>query len=145
MLLGGDIMRTAYDALRRAVVKDFGRWYRRAWGCVVEEAKERVRSGIAYNHFGNPFLTNLSDLYIDRDMGVIRGKQSGGWYFEEEYEENLKKLKTPFIFHWFVFSSFSFDDWFELRGFRSKSAAIEYYKKQKKREDYLFYTFWFRW
>ena len=138
-------MRTAYDALRRAVVKDFGWWYRREWPYVVEEAKERVRSGAAYHHFGHPFLTSLSDLYIDTEKGIIRGKQSGGWCFEEEYEENLKKLKVPFVFHWWVYSSFSFDDWFELVGFKYKKDAIMYYKKQKEREDCLFYTFWFRW
>ena len=136
-------MRTAYDALRRAVVKDFGRWYGREWSSISDEGKERVRTGIAYNHWTNPFLTNLSDLYIG--SGVIRGKQSGGWCFEEEYGENLKKLKTPMVYHWWVFSSFSFDDWFELRGFKSKTEAAEFLKKQKKREDSLFYSFLYRW
>lgn len=138
-------MRTAYDALRKAVVKDFGRWYAFEWPHVTEEAKERVRAGVAYNHFGNPFLTDLSDLYINKAEGVIRGKQSGGWYFESEYEENLIKLRVSFVYHWFVFCSFSFDDWFELKGFRTKAEAIAYCKKQKKREDSVFHTFWFKW
>jgi len=58
-------MRTAYDALQRAIVKDFGRWYAFEWDSVVDEAKERIKQGLAYKHFSNPFLTNLSDLYID--------------------------------------------------------------------------------
>lgn len=138
-------MRTAYDALRKAVVKDFGTWYRREWPTLPEDVRERIVRGVAYNHFGNPFLTNLSDLYINRTEGVIRGKQSGDWSFESEYEENLIKLRVHFPFHWFVFCSFSFDYWFELKGFRTKAEAIAYCKKQKKREDDLFYTFWYKW
>ena len=142
-------MRTAYEALRRAVVKDFGRWYRKEWRVVTEDAKERIRQGVAYNHFGNPFLHNLSDLCIGtcpHGMCYIRGKQSGGWYFDSEYDDNLKRLKEfKLSQHYWVYSSFSFDDWFELVGFKSKQAAVKYYKKQKKREDSLFYTFWYRW
>ena len=138
-------MRTAYDALRRAVIKDFGWWYRREWPAVSEEAKERIKSGAAYSHFGNPFLTSLKTLYVGEN--VIRGTIGWGCGFEEEseYEANIEKLKVNFVFHWFVYSSFEFDYWFELRGFRSKKEAINFYKKQKKREDALFYTFWFSW
>lgn len=135
-------MRTAYDALRFAVIKDFGKWYSFEWPYVAEDAKERLRNGAAYQHFGNPFLTNLSDLYVGE--GVIRGKLNGGWDFGEEYENNLRKLKAPFVYHWFVYSSFSFDDWFELRGFKDKADAVAFYKKQQAREDSLFYTFWFK-
>lgn len=142
-------MRTAYDVLKRAVVKDFGWWYRREWDVVTEESKEKIRNGVAYNHFGNPFLTNLSDLCIGTCPGgmcYIRGKQSGGWYFDSEYEDNLKRLKEFKLGqHFWVYSSFSFDDWFEVVGFKDKKSAIEYYKKQKKREDMMFYTFWYRW
>jgi hypothetical protein len=138
-------MRTAYDALRKAIVKDYGWWYKREWPTLPEDVRERIVGGVAYNHFGNPLLTNLSHQYINRAEGVIRGKQSAVWSIEPEYEKNLVKLKAFFPFHWFVFCSFSFDDWFELKGFKSKSAAIAYYKKQLKRADGIFYTFWFKW
>ncbi len=138
-------MRTAYDALQRAIIKDFGRWFAFEWDAVVDETKAQIRQGLAYKHFSNPFLTNLSNLYIDSINGYIRGKQSGGWYFDEEYEKNIQKLKEPFVFHWWVFSSFSFDDWFELRGFHSKSDAADFLKVQKKREDSLFFAFMYRW
>ncbi len=138
-------MRTAYDALRRAIIKDFGKWYAFEWDAVVNETKNSIKQGLANKHFSNPFLTNLSNLYIDSINGYMRGKQSGGYDFGEEYEKNLEMLKVPFIFHWWVFSSFDFDDWFELRGFRSKIDAVEFLKLQKKREDCLFYTFMYRW
>ena len=137
-------MRTAYDVLRRAVIKDFGWWYATEWSAVSEEAKEKIKSGAAYSHFGNPFLTNLTRLYIGE--GVIRGDVGWGCFEEEsEYEDNIEKLKVKFVYHWFVYSSFSCDDWFELRGFRSKKEALEFYKKMKKREDAYFYTFMFKW
>jgi hypothetical protein len=138
-------MRTAYDVLRRAVIKDFGWWYRTQWGCITEEVKDRIKSGAAFQHFGNPFLKNLNRLYVGE--AVIRGTIGWGCSFEEEseYEVNIEKLKVKFIYHWFVYSSFDFDYWFELRGFRSKKEAIDFYKKQKKREDDHFYTFMFKW
>lgn len=137
-------MRTAYDVLRRAVIKDFGKWYRKEWLKLSEEAKERVRSGVAYSHFGNPFLNVLHDLYIGEN--VVRGDLGWGLDFEDNFDALLSQLKVPFIYHWFVYSSFSCDDWFELKGFKSKSAAIDYYKKIKKnRADTIFYTFWFKW
>ena len=137
-------MRTAYDALRTAVIKDFGKWYRHEWWLISDEGKEKVQGGIAYSHFGNPFLSILHDLYIGVD--VIRGRLGyGGFDFEDKFEENVQKLKDPFIYHWFVYSSFSFDDWFELRGFKTKKATIDFYKKVKQnREDDLFYVFWFK-
>ena len=140
-------MRTAYDGLRKAVVKDFGWWYRKEWNTLPEDVRERIADGVAYSHFSHPFLTSLYDLYIDRsrDVGVIRGKQTNGVFIEEEYEENLIVLRIPFVYHWCVFSSVTFGDWFELKGFRSKSAAIDFYKEQKKREDDLFYCFMYRW
>ena len=142
-------MRTAYEVLQRAVVKDFGRWYRREWKTITEETKEKIRAGLAYNHWGYPFLNDLSGLCIGTFPGgkcYIRGKQSGGWCFDNEYDENMRRLKDFKIGynHW-VFCSFSFDYWFELIGFRSKKDAVEYYKKQKKREDGLFYCFMYRW
>lgn len=137
-------MRTAYDVLRRAVIKDFGWWYRREWHCTTEETREKIKAGAAFQHFGNPFLITLKTLYVGENS--IRGTIGWGCFEEEsEYEENIEKLKVPFIFHWFVYSSFSFDYWFELRGFKSKKEAIEFYKKQKKREDDIFYTFLFKW
>jgi len=136
-------MRTAYDVLRRAVIKDFGKWYKKEWLKLSEEAKERVKNGVAYNHFGNPFLNVLHDLYIGEN--IVRGDLGWGLDFESEFDAIISQLKVPFIFHWFVYSSFSCDDWFELKGFRSKKEALDYYKKQKKREDNLFYTFWFKW
>ena len=137
-------MRTAYDVLRRAVIKDFGWWYRTQWGCITEEAKERIKSGAAFQHFGNPFLKNLTGLYIGDD--VIRGDVGWGCFEEEsEYEENIEKLKVKFVYHWFVYSSFSCDDWFELRGFRSKKEAVAFYKKMRIRVDEYFYTFMFKW
>ena len=144
MLKGGDFMRTAYDCLRTAVIKDFGKWYSHEWWAISEEGKEKVKAGTAYSHFGNPFLSALHGLFIGED--VIRGKLGYGVFdFEDEYEENIEKLKSPFVFHWFVYSSFSFDEWVELRGFRTKKAAINFYKKVKKnRADGLFYTFWFK-
>ena len=136
-------MRTAYDVLRRAVIKDFGKWYKKEWPKLSEDAKERVKSGVAYNHFGNPYLNVLHHLYIGED--VVRGDLGWGLDFDSEFSDLIAQLKTPFVFHWFVYSSFSCDDWFELKGFRSKKEALDYYKKQRKREDNLFYTFWFKW
>ena len=142
-------MRTAYDALRRAVVKDFGRWYRKEWSHLSGPAKKRVQSGIAYNHFGNPVLTNLSELCIGTCPGgmcYIRGKVGMICEEEEVYQDNLRRLmRTELGQHFWIYSSFSFDDWFELIGFKDKKSALRYYKKQKKREDDLFYTFWYEW
>lgn len=142
-------MRTAYEVLRRAVIKDFGRWYSRAWSSITEEGKESVRSGVAYNHWGYPFLNDLSNLCIGTcpdGMCYIRGKQSGGWYFESEYDDNLRRLKDFKLGqHFWIFSTIGHDDWFELVGFKDKMAAVEYYKKQKKREDSVFHTFMYRW
>lgn len=137
-------MRTAYEALRRAVIKDIGKWYAFEWSKLSEEARERLDSGFAYSHFGNPFLNVLHNLYVGQD--VIRGDLGWGLSFEDTFDELISQLKVPFVYHWFVYSSYSCDDWFELKGFRSKVAAIEYYKKLKKnRADDLFYTFWFKW
>lgn len=137
-------MRTAYDALRRAVIKDFGKWYAFEWDKLSNPAKERLTGGIAYSHFGNPFLSVLHNLYIGKD--VIRGDLGWGLDFEDNFDDILKQLGVPFVYHWFVYSSFSCDDWFELKGFKSKAAAIDYYKKIKKnRADTIFYTFWFKW
>ena len=142
-------MRTAYDALRKAIVKDFGWWYRKECPTLPDDVRERIEQGSAYIFFEYPFLTNLSDLCIGTYSGgrcYIRGKQSRIWGAEDSFEENIRRLKNPqFGQHFWVFSSFSFDDWFELVGFRAKADAIRYYKKQKKREDGIFYTFWYRW
>ena len=108
-------MRTAYDALRTAVIKDFGKWYRHEWWLISDEGKEKVQGGIAYSHFGNPFLSILHDLYIGVD--VIRGRLGYG----------------------------GFDLEGKLRGFKTKKATIDFYKKVKQnREDDLFYVFWFK-
>lgn len=142
-------MRTAYDALQRAVVKDFGKWYRKEWSTISDETKELILNGVALTHFNNPFLTNLHDLYIGtcpNGMCYIRGKLNRNWCLDSCYSDNVQRLSEFRLRqHYWVYSSFSFDDWFELVGFMDKQSALAYYKKQKHREDDLFYSFWFRW
>lgn len=144
-------MRTAFDVLKRAIIKDFGKWYSFEWNVIQPEAKDKLKSNgreVAEKFWEENFLKELSDLWLGTGPGCayINGKLSGGWYFEECYDDNLRRLKSfEMPYHYWVYSSFSFDDYFSLYGFMTKADAVRYLKKQKKREDDLFYSFMFRW
>lgn len=144
-------MRTAFDVLKRAIIKDFGKWYSFEWNVIQPEAKDKLQSNgreLAEKFWEENFLKELSDLWLGTGPGCayINGKLSGGWYFEECYDDNLKRLKSfEMPYRYWVYSSFSFDDYFSLYGFMNKADAVRYLKKQKKREDDLFYSFMFRW
>lgn len=144
-------MRTAFDVLKRAIIKDFGKWYSFEWNVIQPEVKDKLKSTgreVAEKFWEENFLKELSALWLGTGPGCayINGKLSGGLDFDNCYDDNVKRLKAfEMPYHYWVYSSFSFDDYFSLYGFMNKADAVRYLKKQKKREDDLFYSFMFRW
>lgn len=143
-------MRSAYEALRRAIIKDFGRWYSLEWKAVAEETKPKIQSGLyAEKHWTSIFLPDLDNLCVGyRANGevFINGNLNAGEGFNRHLGANVKLLMgLKFDCHYWVFCSYSFDDNFSLRGFQTKAEAIDCWKKQKQRSDDLFYCFWYRW
>ena len=143
-------MRTAYEALHRAIIKDFGKWYSFEWKAVANEVKPRIQSGeLASKHWNSIFLPDLDNLCVGyRAFGefFINGNLSNSADFGMTQGANIELLKSlQCSCRYWVFSSYSFDDNFSLRGFRTKSEAIECWKSQMRRADDLFYTFWYRW
>ena len=143
-------MRTAYEALRRAIIKDFGKWYSLEWKAVSEEIKPKIKSGLyAEKHWTSIFLPDIENLCVGYRPGgkfFINGNLNGGFDFGETYGASVKLLYDMKVdCKYWVFSSFCFDDNFSLQGFSTKAEAIACWKKQKKREDNIFRTFWYRW
>lgn len=143
-------MRTAYEALHRAVIKDFGKWYSFEWRAVASEIKPKIQSGfLAEKHWSSIFLPDLDNLCVGyRANGevFINGNLNAGYDFNQNMAANVRLLMDlKFDCHYWVFSSYSFDDNFSLRGFRTKSEAIKCWKSQMRRSDDLFYSFWYRW
>ena len=143
-------MRTAYEALRRAVIKDFGRWYSFEWKAVAAETKPKIQSGfLAEKHWTSIFLPDIENLCVTYLAGgevFIRGGLKGGNDFGKMQGANVHLLMNLNVdCHFWVFSSYSFDDNFSLSGFKTKAEAIKCWKAQMKKSDDLFYTFWYRW
>ena len=141
-------MRTAYDALKRAVIKDFGKWWSFEWKAINGVMKSRLYTEpLAEKYWEDNFFPMISDMWIHTGpSGELRicGKLSGGWY--DEKEENIKRLQeVKTNGRYWVFCSYSCDDNFVLYGFRTKQEALMLWKSEKKRIDEIFYTFWYRW
>ena len=143
-------MRTAYDALHRAVVKNFGKWYAFQWIAVNKEMRSRIQNdNLAETFWRDIFLSQLSELWLHSGPnGEIRinGKLNGGWSFDSEYEQNIRRLEEfKAECKYWVYSSYCFNENFVLYGFRTKEEALLWWKVQKSRIDTVYSAFWFRW
>ncbi len=105
-------MRTAYDALQRAIVKDFGKWYSFEWKAVSNEVKPKIQSGeLASKHWNSIFLPDLDNLCIGyRAFGefFINGNLSNGADFGRTQGANtVNVLKRDGLIASFITNSFN--------------------------------------
>ena len=135
-------MITAYDALKRAVKKSFGRWYATEWDTIEDELKDAIRTGqAAQRQWEEIFLPRISGLSIlnNADGSICISGTLSPPVTATVREENIRLLhscKTDCKF--WVFASLDFDEKFELKGFASGDKAEEHVLALNKYEDVLY-------
>ena len=139
--------RTMYDALKRASIKYFGKWYSSVWDKITEETKEEIREkGMCAAQWDN-LIHIFSSLWIGIGPNgncFVNGTLSGCAY-GEEYEDNVKRLKSVAVeCKYWVYCYYCMDDNFSLRGYKEKKDAVSFLKS-RSRDDDTYCVFLFRW
>lgn len=139
-------MPTAYECLHKAVIKNFGKWYRFEWNSTSPKIRDKIKHhALAEEYWQNIFLRLLSNLQFSSSSDgsvLITGSLIGTPHQKDGQTENIHKLTAMTLTDRFwVYSSYDFDDRFSLCSFKTKEDAI---KQLKVKQDDLFFIFWFR-
>ena len=135
---------TAYDVLKKACFKaaeEFGAGKFAMQGEEFERAI--IERGVGEVYWEDRFLANIGELkIITGEDESIGGNLRGGADFGEGCERARARLKaTELTFKYWVYSAYSFDDNFFMRGFETREAAQKVYEARKEKTDDIFYCF----
>lgn len=134
-------MYTSYEIWRKGYKKLCGHGFAEEWKGYLDETKERIRYGNAFEKvFDNLIAVSRMEGKSRKGEKVEYMRLHFVGHSESDKELKKKLLNKVFYSPYWVISSYDFDEFFEIVGFNTKEEAYKYYKFEfKNAEEYMLF------